>query len=184
MGWGVETPRPPYVRGGVPLPRPVSDDERSRIAELHAAGRSRNAIARELGRSPDTINRVAAAAGLTWDRSATVAATAAKTADLAARRAELAGLLLDDAFRLRERLYAPTIVYEFVKGGGERAGEFVSHLLDLPPHADARNIMTTVAIAVDKHLALVKADTDTAGASAVDQWLRALVGDAVNSATA
>lgn len=155
--------------------RPVTDQERERVRQLHADGWSRAAIARELGRSASTVGRIAARLGLPWDRTATEAATRARTADLAARRAELAGLLLDDAFRLRERLYAPTIVYDWIKTG-EAAGTFVSHTLDLPPHADARNIMTTVAIAVDKHLALVRADQDDAGGADVDRWLAAITG--------
>lgn len=157
------------------MARPVTQEDRDRVAELHAEGWSRAAIARELDRSPSTIGKIADRLGLGWDRAATEAATKARQVDLAARRAELAELLLDDAFRLRLRLYAPTVVFDFIKGG-ENAGAFVSATLDLPPHADARQIMTTVAIAVDKHLALVKADVDDQGAAVVDDWLRNMLG--------
>jgi hypothetical protein len=36
--------------------------------------------------------------------------------------------------------------------------------------------MTTIAVAVDKHIALVKHDADTSGAAAIDAWLAAMTG--------
>jgi hypothetical protein len=149
----------------------MTQAERDRVAELHAAGKSRAAIARELKRSPSTVGRVAEALGLSWDRTATAAATEARQVDLAARRAQLAATLLDDAFRLREKLYAPVIVYDFTK-----EGDFVTGELPSPPMADLRNIMTTVAIAIDKHLALIKADAEQGGGAEVDRWLVAMMG--------
>lgn len=165
----------------MPRPAPVTDAERDRVRELHGQGWARARIARDIGRSASTVGRIGEQLGLTWDRSRTEQATRAAQVDLAARRAELAALLLDDAFRLRVKMYEPVIVYDFVKGGGERAGEFVSHELLTPPYSDIRQIMTTVAIAIDKHVALVKVDQDTAGVSAVDAWLRGLLGDATDA---
>jgi hypothetical protein len=157
------------------MARPVTDEERASVAELHAQGMSRAAIARELGRGPATIGRIADQLGLTWDRSATVAATAAKVADLAARRAQLAGLLLDDAFRLRERLWE---AYEIKQAVATADGGVVTKTIryDLPPAGETRNLMTSAAVAVDKHLALVRADQDTTGSAAVDAWLEDMIG--------
>jgi Helix-turn-helix domain len=67
----------------------VTPAERARVAELHGKGWTRAAIARQLGRSPDTIGRIGADLGLTWDGSKTAAATARKVIDNRARRAEL-----------------------------------------------------------------------------------------------
>lgn len=154
--------------------RPVTPAERQQVADLHAAGQSRAAIAKELQRSPTTVGKIAAELGLVWDRAATVVATAAKTADLAARRAELAGLLLDDAFRIRTRFFAEYVIKQAV-GSGEGV-EVVTMRYDQPPAAELRNLITSVGIAVDKHLALVKADADTSGRAAVDAWLDAMTG--------
>jgi hypothetical protein len=150
----------------------MTQAERDRVAELHAAGKSRAAIARELKRSPSTVGRVADALGLSWDRTATAAATEARQVDLAARRAELAATLLDDAFRLRDRLWAP-YVDKVVAG---QFAEVVTVRHDLPPAAETRNLITSVAVAIDKHLALVKADADQGGGAEVDRWLAAMTG--------
>lgn len=160
------------------MARPVTEGERTRVSDLHSQGMSRAAIARELGRGPATIGRIAEQLGLTWDRSATVAATAAKVADLAERRAQLAGLLLDDAFRLRERLWD---TYEIASAVPTGDGDVVIRRIkyDLPPAAETRNFITATAVAIDKHLALVRADQDTSGAAAVDAWLREMVGGAL-----
>jgi predicted transcriptional regulator len=71
--------------------RPVEADVRARIIELVEAGFSRNAVARELKLSPSTVSKVAAECDppLTFDRSASAAAVAAKVADAKARRAEI-----------------------------------------------------------------------------------------------
>ncbi|MGP4019968.1 helix-turn-helix domain-containing protein [Saccharopolyspora sp. 5N708] len=70
--------------------RPVTEQERERVRELHAQGKTRNAIAKIMGRSPGTISTIARELGLAFDRSATAAASAAKAADNKARRVEIA----------------------------------------------------------------------------------------------
>lgn len=86
---------------------PVTVAERERVAELHAAGESRAAIARELKRSPTTIGRIGAELGLSWDGSKTAAATARKQIDNRARRALLIGRAYDRAEAILDRLEAP-----------------------------------------------------------------------------
>lgn len=72
-----------------PLPN-LTADEQTRIRELHAAGTSRNDIARDLGRSGRTISRWCAGQvpPLAFDRTQIAAATEARKVDLAARRAD------------------------------------------------------------------------------------------------
>lgn len=152
-------------------PEPISDAERARVAELHAQGMSRAEIARTIGRAASTVGKIAERLGLTWSREKTVAATAARQADLASRRAELAAILLDDAFKLRERVWS-----RYTLTGFSRDGEPVTVDLSLPPAADTRNLVTALAVVVDKHLALIRADTDSTGRAAVDAWLREMLG--------
>lgn len=152
---------------------PVTDDERDQVAALHAAGRSRAQIARELGRSASTVGRIADGLGLSWDRTATAAATAARTVDLAARRAHLAALLIEDAIEMRDRYRSPYVVKAVTA-----EGDIVSMRYDLPPAAETRNLVTALAVLVDKHLALVKADADESGGAEVDRWLKAMTGGA------
>ncbi|WP_433465717.1 helix-turn-helix domain-containing protein [Spirillospora sp. CA-128828] len=131
---------------------PLTPEERDRIAQLHAEGKTRNDIARELGRSQSTITKVARELGLTFDRTATAAATKAKQLDAKARRAQLKLDLLDDAERLRLRLWEPTtVVLSTPKGPAEVR-------LPLPPARDARDIMGAVQAAVRSHVDLDRLD--------------------------
>lgn len=93
--------------------RPVTQADYDRVQELHAQNMGRNAIARELKRSPRTISGIAAALGVTFDRTMTAVATQARVIDGKARRtAILADLyeviqddltyLLDDDYELVE----------------------------------------------------------------------------------
>lgn len=63
-------------------------DEDILLAQLHADGATLTATARQMERSKDTVSRHATRLGLTWDRTATAVATAAKVKDAAARRAD------------------------------------------------------------------------------------------------
>ncbi|RLL70306.1 helix-turn-helix domain-containing protein [Streptomyces sp. Z26] len=77
--------------------RPVTDDDRQQIRVLHAEGLGRNEIARRLNRSPRTISVQATDMGLTFDRTATAVATAARKTDAKARRAAIIDGLYDVA---------------------------------------------------------------------------------------
>lgn len=150
--------------------RPITDTDRERIRELHAQGLSRNEIARQLNRGQRTVSNLAAAMGLTFDRAyRTGAATEARKMDAAARRAELALQLLDDVEKLRARAWAP---YEVT---GNSVDGPVSITIDLPPLRDAKDAYVAVAVAIDKHLALVRHDTST-GVEGVISLLDKLAG--------
>ena len=151
---------------------PVTDAERQRIIELHAAGKSRNDIAAEIGRAPSVVSRTAAQLGLSFDRSATKAATAAKVADAKSRRAALLLNLLSDAERLREQIWSP---HEYVDHGGKDFDEarWTQHE---PTAADKLKLMQAAGIAVDKSLRLEQHDADAQGLAAVDAWLQSMMG--------
>lgn len=90
----------------------LTEEERARILELHAAGRTRNDIARMTGRAPGTITNVVSANGGTFERAAEVqAATSAQQADNRARRAAIVARLYGRTEANLDRLEAP--VYEW-----------------------------------------------------------------------
>jgi hypothetical protein len=140
----------------VATPAPLDDAERDRIRAMHAAGRSRNDIARELGRSASTISKAAGRLGLRFDRAKTTAATAAKVADAKARRAALALALLGDAERLRTQLFAPAELHSF--GGAEHTYRRVE--IERPPAKDQREIMQATNTAIGASLRLDVHDGD------------------------
>jgi transposase-like protein len=135
---------------------PVTEDDRRRVAELHAQGLSRNAIAAEIGRSGRTVSKICAEHDppLTFERARTAAATAAKKADGAARRAQLQLEALEAAARLVGQMFSPTKVYNF--GGKENDYNEVTH--DEPPFRDKRDIATAIQALANTALRLAEYD--------------------------
>lgn len=150
------------------MPRRVTSADRGAVRRLHAAGKGRNEIAREIGRSVATVTKLATELGLTFDRAATADATAARQADARARRTALALALLDDAEQLRAQLFAPCTVHAF----GGRDNTYNEAHLDRPPHRDQRDIVHAVHTAVAASLRLDERDAD-AGA----EGARSMLGD-------
>ncbi|MFI1018014.1 helix-turn-helix domain-containing protein [Streptomyces sp. NPDC020965] len=84
---------------------PITDADREAVRTLHAEGKSRNAIARETGRSAATVSKIAAAEGLAFSGGARVAAaTEARRSDATVRRQQLADNALDGALGQVERV--------------------------------------------------------------------------------
>ncbi|MGW7198469.1 helix-turn-helix domain-containing protein [Streptomyces chryseus] len=153
--------------------RPVTDEDRAEVVRLHGQGKGRNEIAKLLRRSGKTISDIAAAAGLSFERAAEVrAATEVRQADLAALRSQLALDLTYDAMKLREKLWKPTIVYNF--GGAENT--YAQHTFDEAPPAEARTLLSALGVAVDRSLKLSPPETDVEGLAAVDAWLKGMMG--------
>lgn len=97
-------------------------------------------------------------------RQTMAAATATKLLVSAERKTQLAANLLDDAERLRAQLFAPCIERRAMTvSGGKDFGssiEVAEVHHDKPPFADQRQIMTSIAIAVDKILLLTGEATE------------------------
>jgi len=144
------------------VPPPLDPAKRAAIAEDIRAGKARNAIARERGVSPATVSNIARENNLTFDRTLTETATRAKQIDNKARRAALAERLLDKATDLLDLMDEPYLVYAF----GGKDNDYNEHLRDRPPATDLRNLMTSAAVAIDKHAVLEKLDTDSGAAGA------------------
>jgi len=131
--------------------RPLSDGEIAEIRRLHGEGLALRAIAREIGRAPQTVSRCCEREGLKFDRSQTAAANRAMSVDMAARRAVLAEQLLADAERIRAQLWTPTTVFNF----GGRDNDYNEHQFPEAPADIKRTLMQTATTAVTAHLRLV-----------------------------
>lgn len=162
MGSGTTPPKGkrPHTGGRAP----VSWQKRRKVAELHAQGYSRNRISRELGISTAIVTRIAAEAGLSFDRTITRAATEAVMDDLKTRRGKLAVGLLDDIDRLRPMLFESRLV----------VGKYDQISMVEPTTTDVKNLLISIGIALDKHIALTKLDSDDRDLPAVDAWLQSL----------
>ncbi|MFE5996757.1 helix-turn-helix domain-containing protein [Streptomyces sp. NPDC056454] len=134
-------------------PRPVTDEERETVRQLHAEGLGRNAIAKQLKRSGRTVSEIAGELGISFAARAgqVAAATEVRQADLADRRAAFAIKLQDIAEREAAKISQPLLYWDW--GGKEH--DFDTHLAPEPTPADKRALMGTVATALDRSLKLV-----------------------------
>lgn len=147
---------------------PVTDDDRAAVKRLHAEGKPRNQIGREIGRSGSTVSKIATELGLSFDRAETTAvATAARSADLASRRVDFATRLHDIAEREADRMHAPTLYWAW----GGKDHRYAEKTQPEPNAADRRSIMSAIATALDRSLKLVPPKDDAAAES------RSVIGD-------
>lgn len=134
--------------------RPITDKDRAAVRRLHAEGKTRNEIARQLKRSPSTVSKLAVEQGLSFDRAGDIAiATENKRAQLADRRATLALDLQTDAERLRAQLWQACTVGEFAG----KEGHWQSVDLPQPRFGDQRQIISSAATAIQQSLRLAPA---------------------------
>lgn len=132
---------------------PLPDDFDDRLAALHAKGATRNEIARALGCGVATVTRHAKALGLSFDRSATAAAVAAKQVDARARRQQLIADLYDIADQDVALLKAPTYSYRVVyKDDTEVVTD--AHA----PSGDRRNHVSAIQNAISTAVKLEQVD--------------------------
>ena len=140
----------------------LTPEQRAQVVEFARSGMTRNDIHRRTGVAAATITKLVNEAGLSFDRTSTKAATAAKKADMRARRAELAQLLLEDAHRLRAEMWEPV---EYVDHGGK---DFVEVRWDMPTPSiiDKLKLVQAAGAAIGKHIDLERHDTDEAAGDA------------------
>ncbi|MGC5343657.1 helix-turn-helix domain-containing protein [Streptomyces sp. DT171] len=158
--------------------RPITETDRRAVRRHHAAGMSRNDIARRIKRSPSTVSKIAADAGLTFDRAAEVAtATAVRKADLDAQRTEMAHQLHAVAVREIGRMTLPQLYFEW--GGAQHS--YAEKLQPEPTPADRRTMMATAGAALDRSLKLLPPKTDPGeqGRSVVGELMAGLARDYV-----
>ncbi|MFE1644124.1 helix-turn-helix domain-containing protein [Microbacterium sp. P01] len=157
-----DTPARPHARGRTA----VDEHTRARVRKLAREGMSRNVIARETGLASSTVSRICKAAGIPFDRAQTMAATEARVIDLRAERARLAERAVLKAHELLDRMDAEHEVIHWDKDGVLHRAT-ISH----PTSGDVKNYWISLGIATDKHLALIRHDSDDKDLPAVDQWL-------------
>lgn len=127
---------------------------------------SRNEIARKAGVGVATVTRRAATVGRSFDRSASAPAVEARVHDVRRRRAELMGLLIEDAHR--ERLMRDELAAKAQDPARARASL-------------SQSIGATVRSAVELEGAEIqraKLEADERQAAGVDDYLRHLSGEA------
>lgn len=158
----------PATRGA-----PVGPEDDEAVRRLHSEGKSRNEIAREMGRSGRTVSRIAERLHLSFERGEMVKeATEARKTDARAKRAALALRLLDDAERLRGQLFKPALVYNF----GGRDNTYEERTLEQPTFSDQRNIMQAIGVALDRAVKLDAYDKAEGAGADIDVWLAAMAG--------
>ncbi|MFJ6566634.1 hypothetical protein ACIQNU_04390 [Streptomyces sp. NPDC091292] len=145
------------------------------LRELHAQGKGRNQISREMGITNSVVSRTAAHLGLEFDRSKIAAATEARLVDLAERRSLLAEDLIGDAEKLRAQMWEPTTVYAF----GGKDNEYNEHTFNEAPAADKRALMGTAGMAIDRSLKLAP-NEESSGVEAAKSMLSGL-GEALSA---
>jgi len=121
-----------------------TDEESTRLTELHAAGKSLSFIATDMQRSKETISRHSDRLGLSFDRGVTAKAAEAVHVDNKARRVALEERLLVEAQKIMDQLWTPAIVYSF----GGQFNEYAEHELDKPTFSDQKAIMQTASTAI------------------------------------
>lgn len=162
------------------MPARVNDDVRAAIAADLRANPDDTfaAVARRHGVGPTLVRTIARVHGLAAPVGTAPAqtenATRQAVALLAKRRAALAVRLQDTAERLLDSLTEPHVAFNF----GGKDNTYAEHAMAQPDVKAAQTIMTTIAIAVDKQLALLKHDAGgdgTEAASLLDRLGTALV---------
>jgi len=137
---------------------------------------SQSAVAKATGISRASVAKICAAARppISFDRSHTEAAVRAHAIDLKARRQELAGMLLEDAFTLRLAALSDKVVTIMTDEMAERGMEPVRFEVEREGR-DVQARYTALGIALDKHLVLIRHDSEGGELSGLDRFLAHLM---------
>lgn len=149
-----------------------TDEESTRLTELHAAGESLTFIAKEMQRSTETIHRHAERLKLSFDRTRTAKAAEAVHIDNKAKRAKAESLFLDKTIETIEQLDQPALVYSF----GGPMNEYNEHILTKPDPIAQKHIMSAASTAINAAMKLGQLNSEGRDLPAVDAWLDAMTG--------
>lgn len=148
--------------------RVITAKERARVCALIREGKGRNEISREVGISLGATSAIADKAGLSFDRSATAAATAARQADLAAMRYKTAIELHEMGDKLLTQVFQPHTVWAF----GGKDNTYAEEQHPEPPPSEKKSLVQAAATAFDRSLKMAP----PADATGVDE-ARSMLGD-------
>lgn len=155
---------------------PLTDDERQRIVDLCGQGLSCAAVAKQVGRSPDTVSRVARAAGHRFGHTNAARARETRSAYCAERRAAIAARITEEVEAMLDDLHGEFLVHNF----GGKDNTYAEHTLDEPPVEAKRAIIQAVREGMRTVLDISRHDEKAdEGASDVDDWLRHQMGPSV-----
>ena len=138
----------------MPTTKNLTEAQRAEIKALHAAGASRNAIARQTGINNAIVSAFAQENGLKFNTRVTEAATRAKDAENAEKRALLLAYQLDDALHFRSMMYQPMTIGNF--GGRDNTWNEVT--LESPPTGDLLRLQQAMNSAIRNVLQLMEAE--------------------------
>jgi len=124
------------------------------IARLHAEGKGRNQIARELEIAPYTVSSASKRMGLVYDGSQRLMAAETLRREAAERRSELTIGLLDDVERLRARLFGPITYTQY----GGKDFEKREDTLSEPLPQDQASLARAVGMLLDRAIKLDEYD--------------------------
>jgi len=132
-----------------------------RARELFDAGKSCNAIAREVSVSPSTISGWAKREGLSFVRKQTAAAVDAQRIDRAAVRADIIDRMYLRSQKVLARLEAEKFTYRVPTESGSQLVHD-----DAPPAVDEKNLAAAIGIYLDKATRLEMVDGNAGEAEA------------------
>jgi len=121
-----------------------TDEESTRLTELHAVGKSLSFIATDMQRSKETISRHSERLGLSFSRAETAKAAEAVHVDNKARRARIEEQLLVKSEDMLAQLDEPAIVYSF----GGQFNEYAEHELRKPDPVAQKHIVQALSTAL------------------------------------
>ncbi|MFA9432929.1 MULTISPECIES: helix-turn-helix domain-containing protein [unclassified Egicoccus] len=155
---------------------PLTDNERQRILELVQQGKSYGQVARETGRSQQTVGRIARAAGVAVDQSnlaRVVRAQETRRAYGAEARAERLAKLHGRIDRIIDRMGEPHTAFSF----GGKDNDYNERRFDEPTSDALRQYAAAVAQLVRAEVDILKYDERGDDDSAdVDRWLDHVTG--------
>jgi hypothetical protein len=140
------------------MARTFSAEDEERLRQLHADGVSRNEIARQMEWSVGTITNHATRLGLSFDRSATRAATDARQVDLRDRRQRIEIQLYDLAERNIRRAQQ-----RYLMTGFDHLGTFVAETIPEPPARETKDFTLAASSALTSAVKLAQVDGGDVG---------------------
>ena len=152
------------------MAKPLSNEERQQIIDLLPTGKSCRGIAKEVGRSPSTVGKIAKDEGHVFGRLNLERACEATRAYGKERRATFVQRLHEESERLIEQLHGKYLVYNF----GGRDNTYAEHTLTEPPVDAKFTIMRAIGQAQKTALDILKYDLPKEGSEAgsdFDRWM-------------